>query len=339
MDYRNLTAGDDTVQGKIAHIYAATADFIVFKNEAGHGKILTTRKDDVYKAAHVTATRLNAEGGRKFQGVEQDNLTAISGVCMARALQRGVTIDQVEDLFEPLKSFIDDTPKIKVLLGGGETHRHRVYITSKGGLAYICTQHNDDHLANQLSKLDRLSRLVKSQMMRWFRGDVIAVLGGAMLHVFGTSDQSDRQLAVEEATEHVTRKVQEYHHASYLLTLVSVALLISVGATYLLKSGAALEWRYAIIGGAFGAVLSSLQRMQTTDFALTQSRTNVVVQSISRALIGLAAGLLVVVASKSGLAFSIAESNVYALTLVAFSVGFSERVVPDIVSKVVAAAE
>ena len=85
-----------------------------------------------------------------------------------------------------------------------------------------------------------------------------------------------------------------------------------------------IDWQLAIIGGIAGAVVSSLQRIETTEFELTQSRTNAIVQAINRTLSGAVAGLLVIVASKSGLAFSIVNGNVWVGTLISFCVGIGE---------------
>ena len=85
--------------------------------------------------------------------------------------------------------------------------------------------------------------------------------------------------------------------------------------------------------------MSSLQRTKTNSFELTQSRTNILVQAFSRALIGLAAGLLVITASKGNVAFGFIENSYHSAALVAFGAGFGERFIPDIIAQVMSRAE
>ena len=155
-------------------------------------------------------------------------------------------------------------------------------------------------------------------------------MGSTIAGLFSTKDQKEREKIVDEATKDATRIVKEYQHAWYLFVLIVIATVIGLAVYYLLGDDVPLVWKLCIYGGITGSVMSSLQRIKIDSFELEQARINVTIQAISRILIGATSGLLVMVASKSGIALSIINGNEYAATLFAFGAGFSERFIPDI---------
>lgn len=102
-DFRNVVIGLKTAQGTVNHIYGVAKDYVYFRNDKGVGVLFTERTDDVYLASNELAMKLSAEAHRKFSKANQSELLDYIGGCMARALQSGVQIADLERIFKPLR--------------------------------------------------------------------------------------------------------------------------------------------------------------------------------------------------------------------------------------------
>ncbi|AFN79040.1 hypothetical protein PSJM300_14890 [Stutzerimonas stutzeri DSM 10701] len=86
------------------------------------------------------------------------------------------------------------------------------------------------------------------------------------------------------------------------------------------------------IGGGFlGTLISVLERSKEIRINEYESSELIILQGILRVCLGGAFGLIAFLAATSGLAFSLFKETMSMLILIGVAVGFSERLIPDLI--------
>ena len=88
------------------------------------------------------------------------------------------------------------------------------------------------------------------------------------------------------------------------------------------------------MAGITGSGISWVQRCGDVEIDVYASRVHRTFQGGVRVMLGMVFGMIVVIAARSQFAFSIATGTPYALCMLALAGGFSERLVPDVISRV-----
>ena len=102
----SITIVTKTIHGIVKSIIGSSGDHVIFINDQGKPKIITTRDDEVYKEALSKSISLSTEAGAKFQGVHQELIDQLLGLCMSAAMKEGVKLEDVKNAFEPAREFI-----------------------------------------------------------------------------------------------------------------------------------------------------------------------------------------------------------------------------------------
>jgi hypothetical protein len=122
---------------------------------------------------------------------------------------------------------------------------------------------------------------------------------------------------------------------TYLLTGSGFAGAI-LGIGLLVGYFAPLEVRNVIVGavaGSVGAWASILARASQLELGPFETPANLRFQGFTRILLGMVFGLIAIVGMKTGQLFPSGIENVWITTLTTFVSGWSERLIPEIISK------
>lgn len=93
------------------------------------------------------------------------------------------------------------------------------------------------------------------------------------------------------------------------------------------------QYLFGGICGLIGALVSVLQRSSNLELDYTQPQHHVILQGVSRSILGLIFGSFIVLASQGNLLLGMISDNVFSLYTFCFVAGVSERFVPEIIEK------
>jgi hypothetical protein len=124
----------------------------------------------------------------------------------------------------------------------------------------------------------------------------------------------------------------------YVMTTLLAALLLGLGLIgsvvfplkWLVSDARMLS--LGALAGMVGVCISLLQRSESLVATQFPTRLQITVQALVRITLGIVFGLLVVIAAKGNVAFGNFKDT-RALFVVAVAAGFSERLIPDLLSK------
>lgn len=142
---------------------------------------------------------------------------------------------------------------------------------------------------------------------------------------------------IEEALTFLRQRNIEYARTKFLESANLIAVVFVLIGFLLYLNGITIKWFYGVIFGVLGAytsVWTRYGRMMMTGLATKWLHY---LESISRLFIGSVFGVVAMFAIKCGLLFSDISSNLelFAYSLVSFAAGFSERLIPSLIEKVI----
>ena len=82
---------------------------------------------------------------------------------MGRAMQAGVELKDLEGIFEPLRSFIKEMPKIKKTIARGPDPQHFVYLDHTNNASWTYSPNDDKRLGVYVGEMNTLKHLAAEQ--------------------------------------------------------------------------------------------------------------------------------------------------------------------------------
>ncbi len=160
----------------------------------------------------------------------------------------------------------------------------------------------------------------------------------ALALFLGLSEADETKAAryFDDVAARVTHEAQVEARLTYLAA-GSIAAGAIVGVALAVGYFTSTDARAVVAGAAAGAVgawASILSRVAQLELGRLETPANLKFQGITRILLGMIFGIVAIVAMKSGQVFPAVSTNAWFTTLVTFIGGWSERLVPEIMSKV-----
>lgn len=330
-NFRNVVLGSATTQGTVEHIYGASQDWIVFLNESGDLKTLTNPDTQSDKLAEMEinslAKDLNLKAFQKLDKAQWSTNIDVLGSCVVLAFQNP---DKVKESFNLYEEFTSKAKATKSVFGKGPDPQHIVYLNEDNNVGWEFREKIPSHMNESLARLDDMRQVSKRVLPKIFRKEASTTIGSAALAVIRTganpAGQTIEEL-VKDAIIDVKSTLQTYNSVLYSIPSV---ISLSLPATWIYLNGPDV-FSIAILGGMVGALLSSFQR--TRDISRS-SWPSVLIQAISRVVLGAVSGAVIVALSKSGLALAMFAENIWALLIFGIISGISERWLPDTLLRV-----
>lgn len=162
------------------------------------------------------------------------------------------------------------------------------------------------------------------------------ILGRAYLQIL-EKDFTEVDTIIQDAKEYLRQRNVEASRELFLKSAGIVTLIAAItGLTMYFASGRNV-WLYGILFGILGAFFSIWTRYGKEEMTGLATKSLHYLESISRLFIGAIAAVIVMFAVRSGLMLAIGnQSNLFFLYCVlGFAAGFSERLVPSIIEKLI----
>lgn len=162
-------------------------------------------------------------------------------------------------------------------------------------------------------------------------------LGSAYLQIL-EKDFSGVDKIIQEADEYLRQRNVEMARELFLQSGLPVAAAAAVAGFAMYFMGYFNTWLYGILFGIFGAFFSIWIRYGKEEMTGLASKSLHYLESVSRLFIGAIAAVLVMFIARSGLLISIQVTNnnlIFLNCVLGFAAGFSERLVPSLLEKLI----
>jgi hypothetical protein len=330
----SLQVGDIYDGTVIDTIYGSTDRYIVFSSQ---GRLLWSHVSPLDAKALEAVNlfdRYAAIANLALQGASSSSARDVIAKALVRAFEAD-SLHGARDAFEIVESFIRAKRPLRVF-GSGVSFT--VYLDQDGEVEWEC-EDLPKVLVPITIELDRLQfeaatvlRGAELEALRHMLGNELA---GAFRAVVATEPTGEVFGASRDFIQrHIEASVGNRYIASSLVVAVvfGVVLLLAVAFPPTLITGDARMLAIASIAGLIGAYVSLLQRSSSLVIKHAAPPLQIAFQSIARMALGMLFGAIVVVAAKGNVAFGALTETPYALFLLAVAAGFSERLVPDLLS-------
>lgn len=193
-------------------------------------------------------------------------------------------------------------------------------------------------LLGAVSEFDSIMSAIAVSVPRAHRKETYHQLGKALFAAFHTPQGTRPGREFRKVRLFVRKKAKERARLSYVLaSLATTTVLALVVVTiYFYFRIPASNLRLVILGGCFGAVgatISVLQRSPSLELDPWMSRRYHALQGVTRIVLGFIFGGIFVIASKANFVLGVIRNNPYPLLILCIVAGFSERLIPELLSK------
>lgn len=198
-------------------------------------------------------------------------------------------------------------------------------------------------------KLEAAAQIALNQGKSWikakreFKEFRNIVASGMVTGLSNLQNGEDYQSALDEANAFLAQRKKSTYQLTFVLSATASVMVLggSLVLVYLLADELSIHsnHRHLLLGasaGCYGAWLSMMIRARGIEASIEKfsSRLTIAIESVIRVGLGLSFGLLLITLQKAGLLLTIAESNVYFLSLGGVIAGFNERFIPALLAEV-----
>ena len=193
-------------------------------------------------------------------------------------------------------------------------------------------------LLGAVSEFDSIMTAIAVSVPKAHRKETYHQLGKALFAAFHTPQGTRPGREFRKVRLFVRKKAKERARLSYVLaSLATTTVLALVVVTiYFYFRIPASNLRLVILGGCFGAVgatISVLQRSPSLELDPWVSRRYHALQGVTRIVLGFIFGGIFVIGSKANFVLGVIRNNPYPLLILCIVAGFSERLIPELLSK------
>lgn len=326
MDYRTINVGQQTSAGTVKHIYGQAEGFIVFLDTNDEPRLFTERKDEVYLKSVQLSKNISATYYKKLKRVKIHDFNDHLSACLVDSMMPDVKVTELKKIFKPAVDFIKQEESIKRVIARGPNPLHIIYITKSNNLGWE-SKKIPEHAKSNLAKLDMQRQMSLTLIPSFLRGSVVSLIGNALTAVIRSNDGDDLSEIINKSDEHLESRIKEFNFILYFFASIIVTAIV-YGIIFLTGLNSDL-YSQGVLGGSLGALISALQRTKPSELSIYESRIMISIQALSRALLGLISGLLLVAASKANIAMGFLSEEPQAIFIFGIAVGFAERWMPD----------
>jgi hypothetical protein len=335
-DLSKVRIGDTYDNRVIDFIHGQRSDYIVYEAE---GRLAYDARDTVpnRRVATDRSDELMARSELVLKGAYSANVKKLMAMSLVRAFATD-SEDRARDAFTPVQEFIDDSVPVGTVFG--RTRDYIIFTDKKGELVADCPRLPEKSVPI-LAEFERLKQLAVANLNEEDTAAVHRILGHEISSALrNTSAALTSSEAFASSREYIGQRLGADVSNRYVFaTLIAGA---SIGILLLFAIAFPARWLVndarAIALGAFagllGVSISVLQRSGSLVLTQFPAKTQIVVQAIVRILLGVVFGVLVVIAVKGNVAFGTFKGDMRALFLLAVAAAFSERLIPDLLTRI-----
>jgi hypothetical protein len=336
-DLSKVRVGDILDSAVVEFIHGQRVDYIVYEFE---GRLAYQAHDSVPYQLLATdrSDELMARSELVLKGAYSSAIKKLMAMALVRAFAAN-SEDCARKAFKSVEDFVDQNMPVGTVFG--RTRDFIIFLDKNGELIADC-RHLEDSRVPIVAEFERLKQLAAANLDGEDAAAVKRILGheisSALRSTSATVVPSD---AFAASREFIGQRLGADVSNGYVFATLIVAAVVGVP---LLLAAAFPQWLQWLVSdaralalGAFagllGACISVLQRSGSLVLTQFPSKAQIVVQAIVRILLGVVFGTLVVIAVKGNVAFGTFKGDMRALFLLAVAAAFSERLIPDLLSK------
>lgn len=325
-DFSQCKVGDVMDGVEIHHILLQYADAVVFTSPTGsiHFRQNVGERGD---SMLVEFYRLTTKSSARLKQAYARQVNGLIGSALAEALSSPEKAD-LRVPFKAVDEFIDDVGPIKYVFGASEQW---VVFVDKAGEIVCDYPKVTDKAAPLITEFYRLRELGKSSLRHAEVGALTHILGTELSIALQRTPPVDTSDAFVASRDFIQLRNESRMRIRYVSASISAALAFGLAAWAIVPDTALLV---GCIGGIIGAAISVLQRSADLEIRRFLPATQVITQGAVRVTLGVLFGVLIVVASRAGVVSEAMAANANAAFIAGVVAGFSERFVPDLLSKV-----
>ncbi|HEX7829846.1 MAG TPA: hypothetical protein VF787_09320 [Thermoanaerobaculia bacterium] len=327
VDYSKYSKGDIVNGITIHHILLQYRDAIVFTSPTERIYFwhrLGERGDE----AVVEFYRLTSKCTARLKEAYRRQVNNLLGAALAEALSMPAGAD-LKKAFVAVDAFIDAHGPIEDVFG--HTEEWVVYLDPDGDL--ICDYPAvSEEAAPLLTEFYRLQQLGNASLPADENRALNKILGTELSIALQRTPAPSVEDAFSASRDYIQLRNESRMRALYISASLVAAVVFGLACWAIIRDDLGLL--LGCVGGIIGATISVLQRSATLEIRRFLPRAQVAIQGGVRITLGVLFGLLIVAASRSGIALSSFASSANSLFLAGVAAGFSERFIPDLLTKI-----
>lgn len=331
-DYSTINIGDVIGGLVVADILLQYEKAIVFTTPKG-GIYFWENLDGAANTALAEFYRVTSRSTAQLNAAYRHEINGLIGAALAEALN----LSEGADLKKPFKAvddFIDSKGPIDTVFGS--SNDWVVFIDKNGRL--LCDYPSPpDSTAPLLTEFHRLQQLAVASLRKLDVTALAPILGTELTLGLQRTTPVQPSEAFVASKDFIELKHAARMRGRYLSASLIAAVLAGVAASFLLvRVVQDTDLLLGCIGGIIGATISVLQRSADMEIRRFLPTGQVIMQGSIRIVLGVLFGVIIVAAARSDFALGAFVGNGNALFIVGVAAGFSERLVPDLLTKIAA---
>jgi hypothetical protein len=211
-----------------------------------------------------------------------------------------------------------------------------VFETSNGVISWEYNYKNGDIVDRAAVKFHELREIIPNDLPDRVASNIKVSLCNVFFTALNSETISDCDNAYLQIEERI-KNLKTHFHIKCIFILYSVLftfLISSLSASLYFFTELNLKAIFICIScGCIGSLFSVMQRNDKVILDTMLDNKYIILQALFTAIMGSIAGGLIYIISKSGLALSFSNDNIYSLTILSVLGGFSERMIPEIFKK------
>lgn len=329
-DYFKRCYGIDKVHIRV--VYYKSEEFIVYLNQDSNLSWHFSKLPDYIKWALSEVARIRALVDSCL--IKSKAITAYE-LLAAGLYSYIINPKQERDPFNDVLVYLEEN-KENIKRTIIRNKQYSVYLTKSDTIAWWHNQAGDENVKIAQSEFESTRALAEYALPKTYNHTISSKLGSALSQAFSKDNKNDIVACFDDVKKFVDNTVENHVRIRIFITN-SLSSLFFLMAVYILWLFDLERGGYYLCAGSgvIGALISSLQR---NDKIVTSGYTSgraLYLESISRLIIGATFGMLLLLGVMSGLFLPLIKDNFQATLCLSFIAGFSERLVPDLISTVI----
>lgn len=335
---RNLRMVDRVFEGatlvdgsKVTVVHSKGQDYVVYSvNNSSFVSWAWNFYDENVSEALLELGVLINKGRRKFKDVTKDRVNYVLAGTV-RVIFESRKPEQMRKALEVFAEAIEQEPGVKHVIS--RNGKHSVWIGEKGSCGYVYRELNN--VRESEDEFGRVQALAKA-MLPIEHNEKIQHRIAVAMSIALRRDNGVEGAKIFEPVESLIYRLAEnklkirYIYATTVSAVVLTALVCFM--YWLAPLPEVLRASLVMVGSGFvGTLISVLERSKELRISEYESTELIVLQGVFRVGLGGAFGFIAYLAATSGLAFSLFKDTVPMLMLLGVAVGFSERLIPDLI--------
>jgi hypothetical protein len=328
----NIVVGEIYDGRVVEFIYGSSAEYIVYESD---GRLLYAVGQTSFKAiASDRADELMALSELELKGAYSVTIKRLMGMALVRAFDAD-SAEEAKSAFQAVASFIEANKPVREVFA--RTRDYIVYLDSRGEL--VAEFDNiEERFVPIVSEFERLKQSASNNLPVSTASAAKTMLGYELASALRASTSLPPADVFSASHAFIAERVGADISNKYVLTTLIAAVLLGLA----LLTGIVFPARWlaadarmlslGALAGMVGACISVLQRSNSVASTQFPSAAQINVQAVVRMTLGVVFGLLVVIAARGNVAFGTFKEP-RALFIIAVAAGFSERLIPDLLTK------